>query len=425
MSDSELEREIRRALDQGYRPAPWLASRATTAVRGYRAAPRPWTVSAAIAAALIAVLVVSAIVLSHLPGAPPPAWVPNTGFPGTPLPLTGSFTGASIAPAPRSSSAIAYDPLTGQTIMFGGLPGSNAETWAWDGAGWQPIDKTAHPHGRFGATMAFDPELQGIVMIGGNPNAYTDSKVDADMRATWLWRDGTWSRVATAHTPVPQNYDFFWSGRMAYDGVSHELVLVSDQGMPHSGPCTMDTWTFDGADWQHRAPAEPLPATVRLVVSDGPAGHVLALLNPRTALVQAGFFTPQCRPGSHDARALPDVSTWEWTGSTWAQLGGAQPPAAGNDGDLGGSLFGDHAVAITGDGTVWGWTGSGWSSHGRGPTLRSYAAVAVDRNGRLLVFGGDLQSDPYYVGDTWLWDGRTWVRVPARSGPSPAASGVR
>jgi len=428
VSDSELERELRQALDEVYQPAPWLLSRALTAVRVDRHAHRPWAVVAGFAAAVIAVSAIGVVWLGGVHGrvhTPVPA---NAGFPETPAPLTGQLPLITNPPPYRADPAIAYDPLTRQTIMFGGLPGGRADTWAWDGQAWRPLDEAVHPHGRFGASMAFDPVLQGIVMIGGNPNSSTDAGVDADMRATWLWQGGSWRRIPTAHTPVPPNYAFFWGASMAYDGQTGELVLVSVQGMTHFRQCSADTWTFNGSDWEQRSLAQPLPASIRLVVSDGPNGHVLVLMNPREAVAPAGFVTTSCPAGSPEARALPGPSTWQWSGSAWTELGGSQSPSPGaTRGDVGATVLGNHAAVVTDDGTVWIWTGSRWSptSSANPPGPRTGAGVAEDRNGRLLVFGGFLEQPELYLDSTWLWDGANWKQVPSKPNASAPATASR
>jgi hypothetical protein len=37
------------------------------------------------------------------------------------------------------------------------------------------------------------------------------------------------------------------------------------------------------------------------------------------------------------------------------------------------------------------------------------------------MFGGDIQVPPWYLGDTWLWDGQRWSRVPASGAPASAS----
>ena len=413
MSESLIEREVRAALEDAYRPAPWLLAKSMDAVRGPQPRRLNWGWTAGIAAVLIAATSVVVFVSVR-----PTQTSPNTNYPTAPIspvPFNGLPPMISTAPDPRSLAAVAYDPVTQQTVMFGGLPpwgGSLGDTWTWDGSAWTLQHPAVSPHSRFGAVMAFDPALQGVVLIGGSPNGPTDAAVDADMRSTWLWRSGTWQVVPTPHTPVPQNYFFGWNAFVAFDGTSNELVLTGVTSAPHVGACSADTWTFDGHDWRQRSPVEALPATVRVLVADGPSGHVLAVLNPRPALVQQGKFVPACGSDAHAARALPSSSTWGWTGSTWAELATGSPAASDIGGDAGATTFGNHAALVAGSGAVWKWMGSSWlKSQAAGPPPRSYAAVAEDRNSRLIMFGGLLQTAPYDLGDTWLWDGNHWEKV--------------
>jgi hypothetical protein len=63
-----------------------------------------------------------------------------------------------------------------------------------------------------------------------------------------------------------------------------------------------------------------------------------------------------------------------------------------------------------------GWTIAAHS----GPPITFYTAVAFDSDrSRIVLFGGF--SDNVYSGETWEWDGSTWMRV-ATTGPSPRAS---
>lgn len=245
-------------------------------------------------------------------------------------------------------------------------------------------------------------------MVGGLPDGPTNATVDSDFRATWLWDAGGWHRLQTAHMPFP-TYSV-WKGHMAFDARSQRLVLVGVGSFPHIGVCSMETWTFDGRDWRKLSPATPLPAAVRILVADGDQG-VLALLDPRPALVPAGKYMPDCPAGSEAARALPAVSTWSWTGSTWTEVPGQQPPPSGVGRDTGAAVVAGHALLMTGDAAVWMWQGSGWRflpSMNTSPQARTSAAVATDVRGHLL-FGGQLQRPPWVLGDTWTWDGIAWT----------------
>lgn len=74
MSDSWIESEIKTALNEGYRPAPWLLANAMSAVRHGRRAPqrRSW-----LAAAIAIVLTVSAVAVFESLHRPQPAPLPR------------------------------------------------------------------------------------------------------------------------------------------------------------------------------------------------------------------------------------------------------------------------------------------------------------------------------------------------------------
>jgi hypothetical protein len=388
--DAVFRRELARATSDWHAEREWRR-RPAARNQGTR------VLSVLGAAVVTVVIVVGALLVHSRVGNSPQAALP---------PAT---TGVPLA---RSLAAAAYDPLTRQTVMFGGLPegGSLGDTWTWDGERWLQQHPALSPHAREGALMAFDPALHGIVLLGGNPNGPTDAIIDSDIRATWLWDDRGWHRLDTAHTPV-LNYYAFWHGQMAFDATSQRLLLVSENPVPHGGVCSMDTWTFDGRDWTRLSPATPLPAPVRVLVADG-TGGVLALLNPRPALVSFGFVTSDCPAGSPAARALPAVSTWSWTGATWTQLPGQQPPPSDAAGDAGAALVDGHALLVTEQLGVWSWQGSGWQSvpaATKSPQPRTLAAVGADAHGQLVLFGGELQQPPSALGDTWTWGGATWA----------------
>lgn len=73
-------------------------------------------------------------------------------------------------PSPRSSMGAAYDPATGQMVLFGGKDGATIfdETWLMDGARWRAGPAAAagmKPRVYMG--MAHDPVRDGIVVFAG------------------------------------------------------------------------------------------------------------------------------------------------------------------------------------------------------------------------------------------------------------------
>ena len=108
------------------------------------------------------------------------------------------------APPPRAASSMAYDPASGQLILFGGGQGAGSymnDTWAWNGSTWTQVDDatdpactdtcTGSPSARTGAVMAFDPTLGKLVLFGGITGT----------NDTWTWDGSGWTQVADASDP--------------------------------------------------------------------------------------------------------------------------------------------------------------------------------------------------------------------------------
>jgi hypothetical protein len=127
--------------------------------------------------------------------------------------------------------------------------------------------------------------------------------------------------------------------------------------------------------------------------------------------------------------------TFLWNGRRWRAAPGAGPPprtfpAMAYDGArrqvvlFGGNrvLFGPPGVWDTFLGDTWVWDGRSWRRVDvPGPGARAEAAMAYDAGRRRVVlFGGHTRNEAGRVrlGDTWEWDGREW-RLAGREGPSP------
>ena len=134
-------------------------------------------------------------------------------------------------------------------------------------------------------------------------------------------------RIDTPHTPTSNGLAGIGvEGAMAYDAATGRVVLVTSATGIHFVACSTQTWTFDGSDWRLEAPATPLPAVVVAAVDEPLTGHVIAVLHARAAVAPAGLAGTSCPVGSPAARALPQSSTWRWTGSTWVEVSSGTEP---------------------------------------------------------------------------------------------------
>ncbi|MGA3149423.1 MAG: kelch repeat-containing protein, partial [Acidimicrobiales bacterium] len=63
----------------------------------------------------------------------------------------------AASPSARYGATMAYDPATGNMVLFGG-EGRSAflnDTWTWDGSTWTAQSPAASPPARYGASMAY------------------------------------------------------------------------------------------------------------------------------------------------------------------------------------------------------------------------------------------------------------------------------
>jgi hypothetical protein len=115
----------------------------------------------------------TAMIFASIAAAGSPSWVQLT---------------PTNSPPARSYLAMAYDPVSGKVIMFGGDNGTTYlnDTWVFDGVTWTEVTVNTPPPARAAAQMAYDSVTQKIVLFGG----FDGRNYLGD---TWLW-DGTTSQ---------------------------------------------------------------------------------------------------------------------------------------------------------------------------------------------------------------------------------------
>lgn len=196
-------------------------------------------------------------------------------------------------PGALAGEHMAYDALTQQFLLYGGTTagGSNSdETWSWDGSNWTLAFGGNQPDGLSSASMAYDAATGQLVLFGGRPG----SSNAAPASNTWEWQDGYWNLASPAWNPGAVA-----GASMSYDEASHQLVLYGGEGSPNDAT---GTWFWDGDDWTHEdtstSPGQPY--------YDGAMAYDPLL----SELVLYG--------GTNSSGYLS--STWAWNGSNWGQL---------------------------------------------------------------------------------------------------------
>ncbi len=123
---------------------------------------------------------------------------------------------AEGAPA-VSNASLAFDPLLGEMLLFGGCGTScpTNSTWTYDAGTWSelPADSPLPPSVQ-GASMAWDPLWAGVLLTGGELSGGTVTN------STWLFNSTGWHNL-TASVGGSPDVAF---GSMAYDGTTHEMV---------------------------------------------------------------------------------------------------------------------------------------------------------------------------------------------------------
>ena len=145
---------------------------------------------------------------------------------------------AAIGPPMFNRHAQVFDPVRGETIVFGGWSGqvASGDTWAWNGANWR-LAATTGPMPRANAAIAFDSARGRVVVVGGSapPGLLTDH---------WEWDGLSWTLVSTTTPMLPA------LGALGYDPLRARLVFTGPSG---------HTWEHDGVQWSLITTTGPLP----------------------------------------------------------------------------------------------------------------------------------------------------------------------
>ncbi len=166
-------------------------------------------------------------------------------------------------PTARYSQAMAYNPATGKTCVFGGSDTYSGQIlgdyWEWDGQTWAQPPMGALPPARASAAMAFDPARKSMILFGGVGDYATNASAFAD---TWeLTSAGKWVQLNPVNSP-----DGLMGAGMVTDTTRKKILLFGGSIIPdYSQPIfnyddivRNEIWEWDGATltWTNRTPPE-------------------------------------------------------------------------------------------------------------------------------------------------------------------------
>ena len=308
----------------------------------------------------------------------------------------------ATSPSARKSASMAYDPGTGDIVLFGGTnynvstgSGSTfADTWAYNGTTWAKQSPSASPFALFDASMAYDPATGQLVLFGGITTGAGISN------ATWTYNGTTWAEQSPATSPSPR-----WRASMAYDPATGQLVLFG--GASSSGQVLNDTWTYNGTTWAEQSPATSPPARYGASMAYDPATGQLVLFGGNSAFGSLG-------------------GTWTYNGITWAKQSPATSPTARENASMAYDQVTGQLVLFGGIGSsggllndTWTYNGTTWAKQSpvTSPPGRNGASIAYDpATGQLVLFGGYDAGG--FLNDTW-----TYVTAPSAPTKLTAAGG--
>ncbi len=184
-----------------------------------------------------------------------------------------------VRPGPRAGVAMGYGAQTEQAVIFGGAGVSGmalSETWVWDTRTQNWIQKfpATIPPARVGAAMAYDPLRGRVVMFGGFATARLGNTIFYKaLGDTWEWNGADWFRGVDG-PPVRGYHAMTWDAarlRVVLNGGAGSIDITTSRFFN----LFSDTWTYDGTVWTHESDAGPIRVGHGIVYDPGRHNIVL------------------------------------------------------------------------------------------------------------------------------------------------------
>src|ERR1700687_3770836 len=294
----------------------------------------------------------------------------------SPTTLNWGPVSTSQVPPARQFAAMAFDSTRNRTVLWGG--GNSAfvnlsDTWEFDGVNWVQRSPSTSPPALVGSAMAFDANRHVSVMFGG-------SGFPGNSAATWEWDGANWALRTFATAPSAR----LWT-TMAYDSTRGRIVLFGGGG--GGGTELGDTWEYDGSTWTRMAPANSPPPRYAAAMAYDPGLGRVVLFGGRVA-----------------GQRVADTGGWD--GTNWPQFTPSSTPFPRQFHSMAFDSQVGHVVVFGGDhlqpnglgpiNDTWQWDGSQWTQDWTSatPSARTGQTMALDANGRVVLFGGSDEGNP-------------------------------
>jgi len=207
------------------------------------------------------------------------------------------------SPPARVDAALAWDPLDQYLVLFGGSGASVlSDTWTYSHDRWTELNLTNHPSGRDGAAMTWDGSDGYLLLFGGSTSAA------GAFDDTWKFVGGNWTQLHPVFSPPART-----SASFAFDPTENDTVLFG--GDDGSGSVYNQTWAYSVDSWFQRHPTLAPPARTDAGMAWDPALGEIILYGGNA--------------GGPSGREL--VDTWAYGNASWTPLtfaSGPPPPPA-------------------------------------------------------------------------------------------------
>jgi hypothetical protein len=315
----------------------------------------------------------------------------------------------TASPVDRDMAALAYDPMEGGDVLFGGYsPLSTApfggvalgDTWVLLNDTWHNFSALVGPgpEPRWGARMVWDAHFDRLVLFGGRN--FTQFFND-----TWVLNGSTWHQVLTPLAPSPRNlFQFTYD---AVDGVDLLYGGWTANTTTGVGQVLGQTWAFysQRGFWTNLTTAgtSPGPRADGSLVNLPISGDSL-LYGGITQAPANGTCSPTA--GQYD---YYNLNAW-WAATNTTALPAVFGLASATlNFSIESFYFGGATAALGCPGTneTWANTTTGWVNltgvSAVNPLARAEAAMTYDVGAQQVVLFGGVAAGSNYLGDTWVW----------------------
>ncbi|MEZ4366174.1 MAG: kelch repeat-containing protein [Kofleriaceae bacterium] len=274
-------------------------------------------------------------------------------------------------PGPREGAGLAWDPLTGRTLLAAGITfdvGYRADTWGWDHDAWRLLEATGPLASFSDVQMVYVPARGAVHASGGFSGVRTGAE----------WDGTTWVGVSVG-TPqavgAPMCVDATTGEAIVYGGAVSDSELVDE--VAHLQPAGWDAYgPLMLARRDHACATDPLTGRVLLFGGEfvdpmfpfeflrdtwllsssliGEPAPISSTLAPSARARAAATLDPARRQVVLFGGDGAPADTWAFAGTQWSPVSvsdRAPPPMARHD--LAYDGRGQHTVLFAPDGTTW------------------------------------------------------------------------